>query len=98
MKDNKNIVNIASSDELDYIITEYFYSNFSGLNILEKKEEFYELKKLIGTFINLFKSNNYDYIKFGEILKRLKYGNDYIKKWIESWKFTRYNKKHKMDY
>ena len=38
LKDNKNIVNIASSDELDYIITEYFYSNFSGLNILEKKE------------------------------------------------------------
>lgn len=78
LKDNKNIVNIASSDELDYIITEYFYSNFSGLNILEKKKEFYELKKLIGTFINLFKSNNYDYIKFDEILKRLKYGNDYI--------------------
>ena len=78
LKDNKNIVNIASSDELDYIITEYFYSNFSGLNILEKKEEFYELKKLIGTFINLFKSNNYDYTKFDEILKRLKYGNDYI--------------------
>ena len=72
LKDNKNIVNIASSDELDYIITEYFYSNFSGLNILEKKEEFYELKKLIETFINLFKSNNYDYIKFDEILKRLK--------------------------
>ena len=39
LKDNKNIVNIASSDELDYIITEYFYSNFSGLNILEKKED-----------------------------------------------------------
>lgn len=78
LKDNKNIVNIASSDELDYIITEYFYSNFSGLNILEKKEEFYELKKLIGTFINLLKSNNYDYTKFDEILKRLKYGNDYI--------------------
>ena len=78
LKDNKNIVNIASSDELDYIITEYFYSNFSGLNILEKKKEFYELKKLIGTFINLFKSNNHDYIKFDEILKRLKYGNDYI--------------------
>ena len=78
LKDNKNIVNIASSDELDYIIIEYFYSNFSGLSILEKKEEFYELKKLIGTFINLFKSNNYDYTKFDEILKRLKYGNDYI--------------------
>jgi len=78
LKDNKNIVNIASSDELDYIITEYFYSNFSGLNILGKKEEFYEIKKLIGTFINLFKSNNYDYIKFDEILERLKYGNDYI--------------------
>lgn len=78
LRDNKNIVNIASSDELDYIITEYFYSKLPNLNILEKKEEFYELKKLIMTFINLFKSNNYNEEKFNEILSKLKYGNDYI--------------------
>lgn len=78
LRDNKYIVNIALSDELDYIITEYFYSKLPNLNILGKREEFYELKKLISTFINLFKSNNYNEEKFNEILSKLKYGNDYI--------------------
>ena len=69
LKDNKNIVNIASSDELDYIITEYFYSNFSGLSILEKKEEFYDIEATIYCLRNSHKGIIIG--KNGEMLKRI---------------------------
>lgn len=80
LRSNNHNVNIVSDYELDYIITEYFYSNFPNLNILneENNNKFIEFKKLIYTFINLFKSNNYNYDKFDFILSKLKYGKDYI--------------------
>lgn len=76
---NKNVM-VAPDDELDYIITEYFYSNMPKLNILKKENNyiFIQFKKLIMSFINIYKSNNYEYLLFDKILSRIDYGIDYI--------------------
>lgn len=52
------MLSIAPNDMLDYIVNEYFFANFGGLNL--DKNIVQNLKQLICTFINLFKSNNYE--------------------------------------
>lgn len=59
-------ITIASEYLLDYIIDEYFKCNFKDNIILNEsnKDIYIRFKSLISTFINLFKSNNYDISKF----------------------------------
>ena len=79
IRDNNKNVTISKIDTLEYIIDEFFYSNIPNLNILknENKEKYIQFKNLLMTFINLFKSNNYDISKFDEYLN-INYGLDYI--------------------
>ena len=75
-------VNIATDDLLKYIIDEYFYiidnkfivKKVLGLidysyDYILKSKELYNLKRLIITFINLFKTNNYNLKHFLKIKK-----------------------------
>lgn len=48
-------------------------------NLVSNKKEELNLKRLIKTFINLFKANNYDVIYFKEILKKIKWTFSYKK-------------------
>lgn len=48
-------------------------------NLASNKKEELNLKRLIKTFINLFKANNYDVIYFKEILKKIKWTFNYKK-------------------
>lgn len=77
--DNKN-VKITNSDTLEYIIDEFFYSNMSEIDLLKKenKDKYVQLKILIITFINLFKSNNYTASKFDLFLKKVRKKEEYI--------------------
>ena len=75
INNNKNI-SICENDLLSYIIDEFFLSNLK--NKLIKTKDYEKLKNLIITFINLFKSSDYNIDKFDEILKKLKYSKDYI--------------------
>ena len=74
-------INIAQNNLLSYIIDEFFYRNISNSNLLETNA-YENLKKLILTFINLFKSNNYTIDKFNKILKKIKYSKKYVLLWI----------------
>lgn len=68
LKSNNKNISIAESNLLDYIINEYFYINFNNSIILKKEniKMFIQLKNLIKTFINLFKSNNYNINNFND--------------------------------
>lgn len=79
-------ITIASEFLLDYIIDEYFKCNFPNNIILDKSNIniYIRLKSLISTFINLFKSNNYNISEFNKFYmqnnklkdKKLKYENN----------------------
>ena len=77
IKDNNKNVSICEVDLLNYIIDEFFYRNIKNKKLL-KTDNYNKLKVLISTFINLFKSNNYNINKFDEIFNKLKYSNEYI--------------------
>ena len=77
-------INIATDYLLTYIVDEYFYILGKDMKLKVKKilglidypynyilnsKELYNLKKLIITFINLFKTNNYDLNYFLKIKK-----------------------------
>ena len=71
---------IAPEDLLDTIIDNFFNEipnnkiyKKSLSRIIKNPKEIPNLKRLIKTFINLFKSNNYSISKFNYILKRIKY-------------------------
>ena len=72
-----NNISIVDSNLLEYIIDEFFYCNLKNQKLL-KTSSYTKLKKLISTFINLFKSNNYDVNLFNSIFKNLKYSSEYI--------------------
>ena len=75
--DNDKNVSICEINLLNYIIDEFFYKNIKNKKLL-KTDNYNKLKLLIFTFINLFKSNNYDISKFDDIFKKLKYSKEYI--------------------
>lgn len=77
LKDNDKNITICDINLLDYIIDEFFLRNLKNTKILQT-DEYKSLKTLITTFINLFKSSNYNIGKFDEILENLKYNNEYI--------------------
>ncbi len=79
IKKNNENVSISNIDTLEYIIDEFFYSNIPNLEILKKenKDKYIQFKNLLITFINLFKSNNYDISKFDEFLD-INYSEKYI--------------------
>ncbi|MBE6148927.1 MAG: hypothetical protein E7167_05555 [Firmicutes bacterium] len=83
LKYNNITYKICENNRLDYIIDEYFLT----LNIKDKKklcrylnviklnktsQEYQSIKKLIKTFINLFKTNNHDFNKLHQMLKNHK--------------------------
>lgn len=84
LKQNNIIYNIAPEDFLEQI-TNYFFENILPQNkyyqkalhtILGKKytlKELSTLKKTIITFINIFKSNNYNLSQFQTILHKIKF-------------------------
>ncbi|MBO6145636.1 MAG: UvrD-helicase domain-containing protein [Bacilli bacterium] len=74
IRNNNKDISICESDLLAYIVDEFFYRNIK----IRDKEIYLRLKNLIITFINLFKSNNYNLGKFDEIFNNLKYSNEYI--------------------
>ena len=74
IRNNNKDISICESDLLAYIVDEFFYRNIK----IRDKEIYLRLKNLIITFINLFKSNNYNLDKFDEIFNNLKYSNEYI--------------------
>lgn len=76
---NKNI-KLARLDTLEYVIDEFFYSNMKGLDILknENKDNYEQLKLLIITFINLFKSKNYTIDKFDNFFKKYRKKEEYV--------------------
>lgn len=87
LKDNiDDRITIVSEYFLDYIIDEYFKCNFPNNIILyESNIDIYiRLKSLISTFINLFKSNNYNISEFKKFYeqndklkdKKIKYVNN----------------------
>lgn len=86
---NDKNINISMPDTLNYIVDEFFYCNFS--NILINNDIKCCLKKLIITFINLFKSNNYDISYFEKIFvenskeknKQIRYNNYVLLKLIK---------------
>ncbi len=65
---NENKFTIANDYLLNYVVDEYIRSNFNdNIILLDSNTKFYmRFKILISTFINLFKSNNYDVSKFDE--------------------------------
>ena len=73
---NKNI-SICDDDLLLNVIDEFFYNNLINKELLNI-EGYNKIKDLIITFINLYKSNNYDINYFDKIFKNLKYSNEYI--------------------
>ena len=80
IKNNNKNIKLASFDTLEYIIDEFFYSNMPEFDLLknERKDSYTQLKLLIITFINLFKSNNYTVDKFNMFLKRIRKKEEYI--------------------
>jgi DNA helicase-4 len=65
-------ISIAKDDLLDFVINEYFEINFSNSILLKKENNkfYYQFKLLIKTFINLFKSNNYNINDFDMIFEK----------------------------
>ena len=68
IKNNNGNISICDSNLLDYIIDEFFIRN-SNINII-KTDSYNQLKTLIITFINLFKSSNYNVNYFNNIIKK----------------------------
>ncbi len=68
LKTSDNNIKIADINLLDYIINEYFFTKFKDSIILKKENRkiYIQFKALIKTFINLFKSNNYNINKFDD--------------------------------
>lgn len=68
----KENITIVSDYFLDYIIDEYFRCNFPTNIILNESniDIFIRLKSLISTFINLFKSNNYNISWFDKFYEK----------------------------
>ncbi len=60
---------IANPSTLDYIIDEFFNTHTQYCQKFLKKYSYLELKKLIITFINLFKSNCFNYQDFNKFFK-----------------------------
>jgi len=77
IKNNNKNISICEDNLLEYIIDEFFFKNLKNTKIMNS-DSYICLKKLIITFINLFKSNNYNIDKFDEILSGLKYSKEYI--------------------
>ena len=96
-----NKVNIANDNLLNYIVDEYFYiidkknkmkvKEILGLidypySYILKSKELYSFKRLIMTFINLFKTNNYNLDYFLKIKK----DKDIIRIIIDEYQDTSY--------
>lgn len=75
---------IADEDLLNYIVDNFFYNIVPTNKIYQKaliyilgknysKKSLTNLKRLIITFINLFKSNNYNFTYYLTILKKIKF-------------------------
>ncbi len=78
LKDNNIDYQIAPSTLLEDTIDEFFNMELNNKKLKKvlkrvSKEELNSLKKLIHTFISLFKSNNYEINDFLNILKRIKH-------------------------
>ncbi len=91
LKDNNIEYTIAPDNYLETIVDNFFlihnpYTK-KALNILlgekYKDQDLLNLKRLIITFINLFKSNNYDLSYFKTILRKIKYTLD-IKEYLNN--------------
>ena len=85
LKDNDEEYEIIPDDFLNTIIDNFFLTYGRRYEkelktILGKKyneKDINNLKRLINTFISLYKSNNYDYYYYKELLKRIKYTINY---------------------
>ena len=73
---NKNI-SICDNNLLEYIVDEFFFTYIKNKKLLYT-DSYNNIKSLIVTFINLFKSSNYNINYFDEIFKKIKYSNEYI--------------------
>lgn len=81
LQDNKEEYEIAPDDFLNTVIDNFFLTYQRKYNkelkrILGNKyteKDIINLKRLINTFISLYKSNNYDYYFYIELLKKIKY-------------------------
>ena len=71
IKNNNKNISICNNNLLDYITDEFFLRNITSYNIINS-DSYKQLKTLIITFINLFKSNNYNDDYFINILKKCK--------------------------
>ncbi len=86
LNDSNCRYSISPSDTLDYIIDEIFFNIF--YNDDEHNKILINIKKLIKTFINLFKSNNFKIDKFDEIINK---NNKVINKDIKNSNFILLN-------
>ena len=77
IKDNNKNISICNDGLLEYIIDEFFLRNITNIKLLYT-DNYKKLKVLISTFINLFKSNNYNISKFNEFFKNMKYSQEFI--------------------
>ena len=71
------VYNIADTNTLEYIIDEFFNNDIKYHKLYKKvkrlnEKELYNLKRLISTFIHMFKCNNYNLEYFITILKKSK--------------------------
>ena len=84
LKQNKIEYSIAPDNFLEQIVDNFFLIHIENNKYFKKalrillgnnysKKELLNLKRLIITFINLFKSNNYDISYYKTILKRIKF-------------------------
>lgn len=78
LKDNKEEYNIAPDELLNTIVDNFFNTNHNKkidkvIKKILKNNNLNNVQRTITTFINLFKSNNYNIKYFIKILKKLKY-------------------------
>lgn len=77
LKSNNKNISICNDNLLEYIIDEFFFTYIGNKKILYT-ENYKNIKNLIITFINLFKSSNYNINYFDELFNKIKYSNEYI--------------------
>lgn len=78
IRNNNKNVSICCKDTLEYIIDEFFHCIFSDLLYKKYYDIYPMIKRLIITFINLFKSNNYNVNEFDNIFNKIEYNQEYI--------------------
>ena len=80
LKDNNEKYDIAEDNLLEMFVDNFFENKHNSkidkiINNIKKENRLNKTKRTIITFINIFKSNNYDIQKFKEIIKKLSFKN-----------------------